>query len=33
MGLMEKATTIEEQDKIFLHVILFVSATFREPRK
>jgi hypothetical protein len=33
MGLMEKATTIEEQDKIFLDVILFVGGTFREPRK
>jgi hypothetical protein len=33
MGLMKKTITIEEQDKIFLDVILFVSGTFREPRK
>jgi hypothetical protein len=35
MGLMEKATPIEEQDKILLllEIILFVSGTFREPRK
>jgi hypothetical protein len=34
MGLMEKATPIEEQDKILLllDIILFVSGTFREPR-
>jgi hypothetical protein len=30
---MEKATPIEEQDKILLlDIILFVSGTFREPR-
>jgi hypothetical protein len=29
---MEKATPIEEQNKILLDIILFVSGTFREPR-